>query len=309
MNGQIGQIHNRKHSQDTLTRARARASLIPELLVEASKVANNIFSGWHGRRKRGIGENFWQFRPYVQGEPVSSIDWRRSARDEHLYIRDREWQAAHTIWLWVDESPSMLFMSNQAKVTKQSRALVLAFAMAELLARSGERVGWLGVTRAIVSRNAAQSLATALLRAPAQENFPVPATLNGLADVILFSDFLDPVEQTIKKVTDLAKRGVHGHLVQIIDPAEEVFPYEGRIEFSDPETGQRITAGNAGAIRSNYTRLFRARRQDLRSAIIKLGWTFTTHHTSNLASQALIALHTHMSGNAAGTRVSTREMT
>jgi len=169
----IGSIAKRETGRDTMERARARASLIPDLLVEARRVANTVFSGWHGRRKRGAGENFWQFRPYVPGETMSRIDWRRSARDEnHIYVQDKEWQATHTIWLWVDESASMLFKSDTATVAKQSRALVLAFAMAELLARSGERVGWLGLTKPILARNAAEKLAEALILAEPQKFRP-----------------------------------------------------------------------------------------------------------------------------------------
>ena len=92
---------------------RLRASLVPDLLVEARRIVNTVIAGWHGRRRRGIGENFWQFRPYVEGEAMSRIDWRRSARDDHTYVRDREWEAAHTVWLWADPSPSMLYKSRR----------------------------------------------------------------------------------------------------------------------------------------------------------------------------------------------------
>ncbi len=298
MASQIGTLAPRESGQETLARARARAALIPDLLVEASRVANNVFSGWHGRRKRGIGENFWQFRHYVNGEPLSTIDWRRSARDDQLYIRDREWQAAHTIWLWVDESPSMLFHSDSTRVSKQSRALVLAFAMSELLARSGERIGWLGLTRPIVSRNAAEKLASFLLRSAPQTRIPDFTDLNSFADIILFGDFLDPVENTLDQITRMARQGVRGHLVQIVDPAEENFPYGGRVEFNDPESGMRITTGNAGDISSEYKNLFAARIQTLREKAIKLGWTHTIHRTDSLASRALVALHTNLSGDA-----------
>ena len=77
MSPPIGHVAPRETSRDTLARARARAALIPDLLVEAQRVANNVFAGWHGRRKRGVGENFWQFRPYVPGENMAAIDWRR----------------------------------------------------------------------------------------------------------------------------------------------------------------------------------------------------------------------------------------
>src|SRR5690606_15326347 len=131
-------------------------------------VVNTVIAGWHGRRQRGIGENFWQFRPYVEGESMSRIDWRRSARDDHTYIRDREWEAAHTVWLWADPSPSMLYKSTTATVSKESRALVLIFAMAELLSRGGERIGWPGLTDPFSARNGAERLASRIAQAASQ---------------------------------------------------------------------------------------------------------------------------------------------
>jgi uncharacterized protein (DUF58 family) len=137
-------------------------------------LVNTVIAGWHGRRRRGIGENFWQFRPYVEGEGIARIDWRRSARDDHTYIRDREWEAAHTVWLWADPSPSMLYKSAAASVSKESRALVLILAMAELLSRSGERIGWPGLTDPFVARNGAERLASRISHAadlPARPDF------------------------------------------------------------------------------------------------------------------------------------------
>jgi len=278
-----------------MTRARMRAELIPDLLVEAQRVSNNVFAGWHGRRKRGIGENFWQFRTYTVGESLSSIDWRKSARDDHIYVKDREWQAAHTVWLWVDESPSMLFKSEQGEVSKQSRALVLAFAMAELLARSGERVGWLGVTKPIVNRNAAEHLAEALILSPPQVEFPENQALGTHSDVIILSDFLDPLDDIRRRTSSLSTRGTRGHLVHIIDPAEEVFPYSGRTEFIDPESGSRFTAGNAGNLKTEYGVLFGDRKSNLQDLAKGLGWSYVEHHTDKLASEALFSLHTHLS--------------
>lgn len=292
----IGTIARRETGRDTMERARARADLIPDLLVEAKRVANTVFSGWHGRRKRGIGENFWQFRPYVPGETMSRIDWRRSARDEtHIYVQDKEWQAAHAVWLWVDESPSMLFKSRTAAVAKQSRALVLAFAIAELLARSGERVGWLGLTKPILSRNAAEKLAEALILAPPQTDFPRKPDLGTHSDLILFSDFLDPINQIRDDLQGLYRQKTRGHVVQVIDPVEEAFPYAGRVEFVDPETGQQFTAGNAATLKQDYLREMATRGAAMQEIINGLGWSYTRHHTDRLASEALVSLHINLS--------------
>lgn len=292
----IGAIAKRETGRDTMDRARARASLIPDLLIEARRVANTVLSGWHGRRKRGIGENFWQFRPYVPGETMSRIDWRRSARDENnVFVQDKEWQATHTVWLWVDESPSMLFKSDAAMVSKQSRALVLAFAMAELLARSGERVGWLGLTHPILSRNAADKLAEALILAEPQEEFPKHSDLNRHSDLVLFGDFLDPIEETAANINGLFKQGAQGHMVQLIDPVEETFPYTGRVEFHDPESGEKFTAGNAETLKAGYELELASRKTALQQTTQQLGWSYIRHHTDRLASEALLSLSNYLS--------------
>jgi uncharacterized protein (DUF58 family) len=291
MSGQIGVTVKRETTHQTLARARARAALIPDILVEARRVASNAFTGWHGRRKRGIGEDFWQFRHYVPGENMSAIDWRRSARDDHIYVRDREWQAAHTVWLWVDESPSMLFKSRYGTVAKQSRALVIALALTELLARAGERVGWLGLTRPILSRHAAEKLGTALLSVPAQERLPPPDTVRNWSELVLFSDFLSEPESLRERLEPFAHNGARGHLIQIVDPVEEIFPYSGRIEFADPESGARFTAGNAGTLERDYRELFRSHVETVRKVANSLRWNHILHHTDKPASHALTNLH------------------
>ena len=124
--------------------AHSLAARIPALLIESQRIAHTVAHGTHGRRRAGPGDTFWQFRHYDQNDSVTGIDWRRSASSDTLFVREREWEAAHTVWLWVDLSPSMRFRSRLAKVTKESRAVVLALALAELLARGGERIGLLG---------------------------------------------------------------------------------------------------------------------------------------------------------------------
>ena len=279
---------------DALARGRLRASLVPDLLVEARRVVNTVIAGWHGRRRRGIGENFWQFRPYVEGESRSRIDWRRSARDDHIYIRDREWEAAHTVWLWADPSPSMLYQSAGATVSKESRALVLILALAEILSRSGERIAWPGVTDPFAARNGAERLAARLSHLQAPPARPELAHIRRFSDIVIVSDFLDPVEETQAWLDPLAQRGVRAHLVEVADPAEETFPYSGRTEFHDPETGERLTAGRAETLGDDYRNLYAARRKELDAWCKRLGWSYTVNHTDRLASEALVKVHMAM---------------
>lgn len=292
----VGQIVEPTPTREVLSRAQARAALIPDCMVEAQRLANTVIAGWHGRRKRGIGENFWQFRPYVDGESLSRIDWRRSARDDHTYVRDREWEAAHTVWVWADLSPSMMYKSTFGTVSKESRALVIMLALAEILARSGERIGCPGIMEPIAARNAAERLATALMHSSATGGLPDTGMIRGNSDLVLIGDFLDPVDDVMARLGPLARRGLTGHVIEIADPAEEIFPYAGRTEFTDPESGQKITAGRAETLKDDYARAYTARRDTLADSLRHLGWSFVPHRTDHLASEALVAVHMYLSG-------------
>src|SRR6201995_5590445 len=144
------------------------AATMPRLILEARRVAASVIHGLHGRRRAGPGENFWQYRRFVSGEPAHRVDWRRSARDDHLYVREQEWEAAHTVWIWPDRSPSMQFASPLVRDTKLYSSLVVALALAEILVEGGERVGIPGLTRPTGSRNVIERMAQAILHDSAE---------------------------------------------------------------------------------------------------------------------------------------------
>lgn len=294
----IGEATAPVTAQGAIARARLRASLIPDLLVEARAITNTVIAGWHGRRRRGVGENFWQFRPFVEGETMARIDWRRSARDDHIYVRDLEWEAAHTVWLWADPSASMLYKSQLAKVSKQSRAMVLVLALAELLSRGGERIAWPGLSDPFSARNGAELLAARLLHKEEASDRPDLAPVSRYSEIIIASDFLDPIEDITAWLLPLIAQGVRAHLIEVADPAEETFPFSGRTEFQDPETGSKLTAGSAEAMAQDYSRLYLARREELVNWCSRLGWSYTLSRTDRLASEALVKLHTAMSASA-----------
>jgi len=96
------------------------AAKLPALLVEARRVASTVAQGTHGRRRPGPGETFWQYRSFEQGDSATLVDWRRSAGSSHLFVREREWEAAHTVWIWLDLSPSMYSARIFPKRRRQS---------------------------------------------------------------------------------------------------------------------------------------------------------------------------------------------
>lgn len=282
------------------------ADRLPDLLVEAKRISATVTHGIHGRRRAGPGETFWQFRQLQVNDSAQLIDWRRSASTDHLYVREREWEAAHTLWLWCNLSRSMNFKSHLSKVTKRDRAVVLMLASAELLARSGERVGLLGVTVPTSSRKAATKLAEAMaspqFHDASEDSQPPKARLSRFASAVLFSDFLDPIDTIRDHIETLASSGVSGHLIQVLDPAEETLPYEGRTEFLSPDGSTRWLADRVETMRKRFQDKMAAHRADIVELATRLGWTFMVHHTDRPASEPLLTLTMRLEGRDGGYR-------
>jgi uncharacterized protein (DUF58 family) len=276
-------------------KSRKLAARIPRLILEARRVAATVFHGLHGRRRAGPGENFWQYRRFVSGEPASNVDWRRSARDDHLYVREREWEASHTIWLWPDRSPSMEFSSHLSEWSKLDRALVVSFAMAEVLVQGGERVGMPELMRPTANRNVIEKMAEAIVHDSAERpSLPPNFAPAPFSEVLLLSDFWSPVADFRRVVGQLAANGARGHVVQVVDPAEEAFPYGGRVEFVEPEGAGSITAGRAETWRNDYQSLLANHRAGLREVCDHFGWSFTVHRTDRGPTELLFAIHGRM---------------
>ena len=286
--------------------SRSLAASLPRLVLEARRVAANVIHGLHGRRRAGSGENFWQYRRFVSGEPSQRVDWRRSARDDHLYVREQEWEAAHTVWIWADRSPSMAFASRDARDSKLERGLIVAFALAELLVAGGERVGIPGLMTPTASLNVIDKMAEAILHdETTRASLPPSFVPSSLAEVVVLSDFWSPIAEITTMLAGLSSSGAHGTLIQVVDPAEESFPYSGRVEFVEPEGAGTITAGRAESWAQDYTARLALHRDQIRAETNKLDWLFATHVTDRSAAELLLFLHAGMQVSKSGARTTT----
>ncbi|MGI8527462.1 MAG: DUF58 domain-containing protein [Pseudolabrys sp.] len=280
-------------------KSRKLAARLPRLILEARRVASTLIHGLHGRRRAGPGENFWQYRRFMSGEPSSNVDWRRSARDDHLYVREREWEASHTIWLWADRSPSMDFTSALSEWSKLDRALVVSFALAEVLVQGGERVGIPEFMRPTANRNIIEKMAQTIVHDTSERpSLPPNFAPAAFSEVLLLSDFWSPIAEFRRTIGQLAANGARGHVVQVVDPAEESFPYSGRIEFIESEGLGSITAGRAETWRRDYQALLANHRAALHAECEQFGWTFTVHRTDRGPTELLFAIHARMGAGA-----------
>jgi uncharacterized protein (DUF58 family) len=268
------------------------AARLPRLVLEARRVAATLAHGIHGRRRAGPGETFWQFRPFSSGEPASRIDWRRSGRDDRLYVREREWEAAHSVHLWIDRSASMAFGSDLAMAPKCDRAIVLGLALAESFVEAGERVGLMGQAPPRAVRRIAERFAEILAdpRAPEQTDMPPRTALAPYGEAVIVSDCLSPAEDWDACIEAIAARGARGHVLMIVDPVEETFPFAGQAMLEDPEAGIRLRVGDAASWGEQYRMRIARHRDALETATRRRGWTLTIHRTDRPASEAALRL-------------------
>ncbi|WP_273717635.1 MULTISPECIES: DUF58 domain-containing protein [Bartonella] len=268
---------------------------MPYFLLQARHIANTLITGWHEQRKRGNGENFWQFRPYMEGESITRIDWRRSARDENTYLREHEWQMTQTVWLWPDQSASMHYCSRFSKISKGNHAIILTLALASLLARSGEHIAIPNLMPPTMTSNVVERIAFALEDYSDKNSFPDFSTITRFSHAIIMSDFLDHPEKIIQHLNVLLTKQVTAHLIEIADPAEESFPYTGHTEFFDPETKEKHIFGKAENLRKSYCKLYQARRKELVNFCARQGWSYHVSTTDQPLTETILHLSNTMS--------------
>ncbi len=274
-----------------LPAAQSLAAGLPPLLLAAETLAASMAPGRHGRRRAGIGEQFWQFRDYQSGDEPRRIDWRRSARGSRLYLREREWEAIETLNLDIDHNPGMAWRSESGLPSKQDRAVLLGLALAVLALRGGERVALVARSKPHQGQGAAARLALALDQPP---KLPISALPVSGGKLALFGDFLDPPERIAARLHSLGAASRGGVLVQILDPAECAFPYDGRVLFTGtgerPEDVPPEDVPRAETIRAAY----QARLEAQKDAVARLAEAARLapvfHRTDTAPAPALAAI-------------------
>lgn len=275
-------------------RARAEGLVgpLPPLLAEAEHLAQAILMGTHGRRQAGRGDEFWQYRSAHAGDALRMIDWRRSARSDSHFVRQKEWQAAQTVWLWADIGQSMQFSSSKQIQTKAHRAALLVMALSILLVRGGERVGLLGShgLRAASGNTQLTRIAYQLETGTSQVDYDTTGleTIQPHARAVLISDFLSDQTQLISEMERSARRGIRGVLLQVLDPQEEQFPFGGRTVFQSIGRTLEHETQKARDIRQAYLDRLKQRRDQLKSAARNTGWHFHSLSTDTSALPALL---------------------
>ena len=285
---------------DLRARAEALGQSLPPLLAAAEHLAATVTFGEHGRRRPGRGDDFWQYRPARAGDSLRWIDWRRSARSDQAFVQEREWQAAQSVVLWVDRAQSMDFAGG-SRPPKSDRARLLALALAALLVRAGEQVGLAGHPQPPrAGKGQMQRLLEVLaadLTAPAQDYAAaLPDDFIRQGRAVFISDFLGDLSGLQRSLAQAAASGVKGLLVQVLDPDEEAFPFDGRTVFVSMGGSLAHETQSAGDLRGRYLARLGERKARLAELAQAAGWVYASHHTGQPAATALLWTYRALQG-------------
>ncbi len=273
--------------------AQALGARLPALLVEATRVANTVAQGVHGRRRVGQGDSFWQYRPFVTGDAPSRIDWRQSARADRVFIRETEWEAAQTVCLWRDGGSTMRWHSKLATADKQNRADQLLLALASLLLRGGERVRLIAPgLRPVAGRAGLETLAAQLDTQSDETGVPPHAPMPRHARAVLIGDMLAPLPDIHAAISRLASLPIRGHMLQVLDPAELGLPYTGRVRFEGVGEQRHMLVPRVEGVRDAYAARLLAQQNGIAAICAAAGWGFSVHRTDHPPEAALLGLYT-----------------
>jgi len=263
------------------------AAGLPALLARAEHLAATLALGAHGRKRAGQGEDFWQYRMAEHGDDQKLIDWRRSAKNNTLYIRQKEWQAAQSVMFWVDQSASMQF----GEEPKAERAQLIALALAILLSKSGERFGLLDAPEPPKTGEAQLTqMARRLIKHDVAQDYGSfkPVALPKGSRAVFLSDFLNEWDQMKAALARVADQGIRGVLIQVLAPEEISFPFQGRTIFESMKRTISFEARRADALRQDYLDKLAERQDALRGFARETGWHFQSHQTDNSPQTLLL---------------------
>jgi uncharacterized protein (DUF58 family) len=259
--------------------ADATSAALPAIIMDARRAAASIVMGEHGKRRAGAGDAFWQHREWSNGESTRQIDWRRSARSDRLFVRERERQVPALLQVWCDTRPSMNWRSGPDRPTKVERGLVIGLAIAIATRAGGERV--CALTDAAPFRD---ELSFSNLLIASGQFFPSEAKAG---QVLIVSDGLEPPEIWASRIANIRAARADVIVVLTSDTAERDFPFMGRNLFQAPAGQDAIIIGRAQSAQSDYQIAYKSHVGAVEHAIKSHGGQVFSHITS-VPSQTIL---------------------
>jgi uncharacterized protein (DUF58 family) len=273
----------------SIVKAQDLSASFERLLARHQTVSSLSAYGLHNRKRSGLGERFWQYRAYETGEDASKIDWRRSARGDQLYVKEKELESLRDYNIWIDCASSMKFLSTLGQEDKLTRAIIIGLAIADLILRSGDRVGLLGSSAPPSSHVALKKIAHQLeehIVSNFNSSIPLLARPSKRSKIIIISDFLNNSANLKDTLNYYSNFEISGLIIMINDPCEVAFPFSGETQFFNTENNQHYYAGEAQHIAKQYHRVFEKHKLHTQKIAIENRFQYYHHITNQSLDEA-----------------------
>ena len=227
---------------------------IGSMELRARTVVEGFLAGLHRSPFKGFSVEFAEYRQYLPGDDLSTIDWKVYARSDRYYVKKFEEETNVECHVLLDVSGSMGYGSQG--ITKLAYGSYLAASLAYLMNRQRDAVGFIAFDDNIVTHlppsarpGHLRSVLLALDQLSLGTRSNVAKPLHQLADslvkrgiVVLLSDLLDDPARTIQGLKHLRFRGTDIVVFHLLDHDELTFPYERLTRFRDMETTDEVMA-------------------------------------------------------------------
>ncbi len=257
-----------------------------EILLQANSLAHSFMAGAHSRKMSGFGHEFWQHRPFLDGDDTKRIDWRQSAKRDDLYLREKEWETIQKIAFYCERHPSFSYSYSTKTPSKEKRSHLLILTLCFLLKKSGEHFSLIGSQDNTFNNTEAkiETIANDL----EQKTYTHSHENQAKALPFIFGDFLHDLKETENILLSLSNKNNHGYVVQILDRSECTFPFKGRITFKDMNTEEHFLFDKSDSIKTQYLEKFNTHQAALKTLCHSLGYHYFLHITDTPAEKFLL---------------------
>jgi len=273
---------------------------IGRLDLRAQFIVKGFFQGLHASPFHGFSVEFSEHRKYTPGDNPQDIDWLVYAKTDKYYIKKFEAETNITGYLVMDLSRSMGYTYRQ-ELTKFEYAICLAAALAWLMIHQQDPVGLITfdkkIRNSLPPRSKRTQLGTVLSllsklepageTALARSLVQIAAMLRHRSLLMLFTDLLAEPEPVIKALRRLRHGGHDVILFHVLDEAEVRFPFDGVVEFEEPESHDKLQV-DAGGFRADYLSEMAAFRELYRRECFQSGIDYVPLDTSMPFDKALL---------------------
>ena len=276
------------------SKAEEQAETLSSVLFKAKQHADHIISGGHASKKSGMGEDFWQFKEYSPNDRPQDIDWRQSAKTDHVFIRQKEWQKAQKNFFWCASYAGMDYKSRHAQYNKRDTASILLLSLAFGMINADEQIGLYGQSRTRRGDNAVLRLGEHFLydksdlKLPNTQSFIPPRG----STLIAAGDFLSDLDEIKHSFSELKSGIDNGLIIQVLDPDEMDLDFSGRIKFETFDTSDSELINHIPSVRTKYKARIEAHIAELKALCIKNDWSYILHLTDADISSTLQTIKT-----------------